>query len=236
MSHAPFTPTHHALLFGWIAREVILAVGEEVGAPLLRQAVQHYGEQRGRRMALRAQANGDPLTFASYLVYGEWRGPAGEMVVEVVGATPDLPQRVHRCSWHAAWESRGLMLYGRYYCQAVDEAIARGFNPDLTLEVNGTRSNGAPCCEFIYRGANLDEATQRWVDARRAALGLSVVAPWEYHAGHLFKSMGEAVIAALSERGRAIMQAALDEFACAYGQSAAQVVSGYASTDFNCLP
>ena len=50
-----FTAEHHALLFAWIARETIVRIGEEEAAPVIRVAVRLYGEQRGHRMALRAQ-------------------------------------------------------------------------------------------------------------------------------------------------------------------------------------
>ena len=67
-----FTETDHAMLFGWMARAVIQRVGEEKGEVVVRQAVRRYGEQRGRRMALRAEANGHPRSMTNYIVYGEW--------------------------------------------------------------------------------------------------------------------------------------------------------------------
>ena len=36
-------------------------------------ATRMYGEGRGRRMALRAMRDGQPLSFSSYKRYGEWR-------------------------------------------------------------------------------------------------------------------------------------------------------------------
>jgi hypothetical protein len=66
-----FSPTHHALLFAWMSLEIIRRAGADEGECIVRSAVQRYGEQRGRRMALRAQANGHPLTMTHYLAYGE---------------------------------------------------------------------------------------------------------------------------------------------------------------------
>ena len=51
------TAAHHALLFAWLTKAIIRRVGHEKAEPVVRQAVQRYGEQRGRRMAFRAQAN-----------------------------------------------------------------------------------------------------------------------------------------------------------------------------------
>ena len=50
---------HHALLFTCISQSVILEIGEKDGGPVLRDAVKKYGEERGRRMALRAQKFGE---------------------------------------------------------------------------------------------------------------------------------------------------------------------------------
>lgn len=85
-----FTARHHALLFAWMAREVVVRVGETTAAPVLRAAVRSYGEQRGHRMALRAQQDGQPLSMAVYLSYREWQAGAGEM------------QQTGVCPWHGS--------------------------------------------------------------------------------------------------------------------------------------
>ncbi|RIE05846.1 hypothetical protein SMC7_05445 [Candidatus Cryosericum terrychapinii] len=74
-----FAAEHRAVLFAWVAREAIARMGEEVAVPVIRASVRPYGEQRGHRMALRAQQDGQPLSMASYLSYREWEVPAGEM-------------------------------------------------------------------------------------------------------------------------------------------------------------
>ncbi len=74
-----FTAQHHALLFTSISREVINTIGEENGEKLIRKAVRKYGQQRGKRMAIRAKRNGHDLTVANYFAYGEWEVPKDEM-------------------------------------------------------------------------------------------------------------------------------------------------------------
>ena len=64
-----FTPTHHALMVAWISRAVVDAVGGDEGERIIRRAVVKYGNQRGRRMAMRAEANGHALTMANYFAY-----------------------------------------------------------------------------------------------------------------------------------------------------------------------
>ncbi len=56
-----FSAAHHAQLFGWISRAIIGMAGEEQGTALIRRAVRSYGRERGRRMALRAIAEGEEV-------------------------------------------------------------------------------------------------------------------------------------------------------------------------------
>ncbi len=55
-----FTEEHHAMLFALISKAVIERAGEQHGEAIIRKAVRQYGAERGRRMALRAQANRHP--------------------------------------------------------------------------------------------------------------------------------------------------------------------------------
>ena len=73
-----FRAMHHAMLFAWISSAVVARVGTGRGEDVVRRGVRRYGEERGHRMALRAQADGEPLTMASYLAYGEWEVELGE--------------------------------------------------------------------------------------------------------------------------------------------------------------
>ncbi len=59
------TATHHALLFSCISKSLIDEIGIQKGEPILTQAVQTYGHQRGKRMALRDRANNHSLTTAN---------------------------------------------------------------------------------------------------------------------------------------------------------------------------
>jgi hypothetical protein len=222
-----FTPTHHALLFAWIARAVVRRTGEAQGQASVRRAVRRYGEQRGRRMALRAQADGQALTMNAYRAYGEWEAPEGETPSEVVREAPNPVAHVLRCPWHRAWEAQGLMDYGRLYCLEVDHALVRGFNPELRLDVNRLMSAGEDCCEFVYHGADLEEK----IEPAKPSVML-----WDYHLGHLCKTMGEVIVEDLGEQGAEAIQEALAEFAAHYGQKAAGIVQGYGDTDFERLP
>jgi len=223
-----FTARHHALLFAWIARAVVKRVGKTEGERVVREAVRRYGEERGQRMRLRSELNGDALTMAHYLAYGEWSVPTGWSESEVLQTVPHRKTHVLKCPWHTAWQEIGLMEFGRLYCVEIDEALVRGFNADLQLDVNGTLTNGSNYCEFVFHDMDGDSLIP-------AAPGRRVLG-WDYHAGHLFTTVGAVVCDRLGEAGRESLDEALAAFAEAFGQAAAEVVVSYRGTDFSRLP
>jgi len=219
-----FTATHHALLFAWISRAVVEGVGVARGETAIRKAVRRYGEQRGRRMALRAQADGQALSMGSFRAYGEWEVDAGQMEHSVVSHGRDMKTHVRKCPWHTAWTEGDLVAYGRFYCLEIDEALVRGFNPNLKLEVNRTQTNDGEYCEFVYR------------DVGGTVSRRGVVMPWGYHTGHLYKTVAEVVVEELGEVGREAVKSALADFAERYGEEAARSVMAYQNTDFDVVP
>ncbi|MHB8106944.1 MAG: L-2-amino-thiazoline-4-carboxylic acid hydrolase [Candidatus Cryosericum sp.] len=227
-----FTAEHHALLFGWIAREAVLRIGEKEVAPVLCAGVRLYGQQRGHRMALRAQQDGQPLSMASYLSYREWEVPVGEMQQTGLPWRGDLRTQVRRCCWATAWQREGLVDFGKYYCQEIDKAVARGFNPDLVVDVKGTRTNGSRMCQIVYRdafkGTLIHEEAQRDPEKR--------ILPWNYHASHLYATMSAVLERELGSAGVGVSQAALATFAARFGRAMADIVTADAGTDFDVLP
>ena len=232
-----FSPRQHALLFAWIAKAVFDRVDKERAESVIRQAVRRYGEQRGGRMALRAEANGHALSMLNYLAYGEWQAAPGESIQKVVEKVPHVVAHVHKCPWHQAWQEKDLLAYGRLYCQEVDEALVRGFNPELEIEVCGTKPEGNEYCEFVFHDANLGFFNTLLLGYRRAVKPADKsVMPWEYHLGHLYKTIGETVAEELSDLGIEAMEAALQEFTRCFGEDAGEVIRAYSGTDFNRLP
>ena len=174
----------------------------------------------------------------NYLVYGEWQAEAGEMEQEITASAPDLHTRVHRCPWNTAWRENGLLPYGRYYCQEIDAALLRGFNPDLKLGVGKTQTNDGEPCEFVFYEARLVGFNKlRYLAGKSIRPGKRAHLPWGYHLGHLYKTVTEVISEALNPaEGLAVEEAALAEFASRYGQPAAQIVRSYRSVDFDSLP
>jgi hypothetical protein len=228
-----FTETHHALLFGWLSKALIEEVGEQKGKVVVSKALRKYGEERGRRMALRAKDNGHALDVANFFAYAEYRPITGKMKAKVTEKSRNFTLEASRCPWCDAWNENGLLPYGRLYCLDIDEAVLRGFNTNLKMNIEGTLSNGAEKCKLVYREANLTLFSYLLVGYKRAIRpGKKVVMPWEYHVGHLFKTFEISILEDLGELGRKAFESALREFSKRYGESATQQVLAFRTTDF----
>jgi hypothetical protein len=231
-----FGPKHHALLFAWMNRKVIRRAGEDKGEKVIRKAVRRYGHQRGRRMALRSQADGQPLSMFNFLVFGEWEGNEEDFDRIILETTPHFHVRVKRCPWNETWVEAGVLPYGRLYCLDLDHALIEGFNPELVLELDATLSNHQRDCDFIYQDANLTPENLKRMTQRRKEVHDRAIMPWDYHLGHLFKTISEVVIEELGDLGKEAMQVAMAEFAGEFGEKAAQIVTGFEAVDFDELP
>jgi hypothetical protein len=228
-----FTETHHALLFAWIAWAVIERVGEQRGEAVIRKATRQYGEQRGRRMALRAQANHHPRNMLNYIAYSEYRPTPGEFELKIIERVPHARANTPKCPWYAAWKENDLMPFGRLYCVEIDPALVRGFNPELHMEVISALPEGDPRCEFVYCNANLTIPNYLLIQYRRTIRpGAKEIKPWEYHVGHLFSTLEKVAVDELGQVGQEAIQAGLDEFAQRYGQQAMQRVVTSHSIDY----
>ncbi|WP_129596258.1 L-2-amino-thiazoline-4-carboxylic acid hydrolase [Anaerophilus nitritogenes] len=232
-----FTATHHALLFAWISKSIVQAIGEKDGERIIRKAVIKYAHQRGRRMALRAKANGDPLTMANYMAYIEWMPQKGEMEQKLVQKSPHTRINVFKCPWHTAWQENDLMPYGRYFCMEVDKALVEGFNKDLVIDIHGTQPNDAKFCDLTFEDAYLTPINMmKLIYKKLIKPGKKAIMSWEYHSGHLYKTIGDVVREELGQQAEEIMTVALRAFTDRYGKEASEIVISYRNTDFDVLP
>jgi hypothetical protein len=215
---------HHALLFAWIAREAVERFGVD-GEKAVLAGVRSYGEQRGRRMALRAQADGRSNGLVSYLVYGELDFKQTENQFDRVRTNPYLEVQAVRCSWYNTWKRRGLLDYGRLYCREIDRAVMRGFNPGFRFEVAGNLTEGAPYCRFLYYGEGLGITnTLRYILWKRR-VGSRAVKPWDYHLGHLYKALTDTLTDMLGSAGQQAAASALAVFAGEYGEEVLSIIN-----------
>ena len=148
-----FSPWHHAVMFGLLAKGICDHFGEAADGLLL-SAVEAYGQERGQRMAARCLRSGDPIDdMASYFAYCEWSWP-GSVKTPPEPGCPYVSYRILACPWHSAWKESGLAEYGYFYCRCVDRAILRGFNPALTLSLPTCLTrNERQGCAFHWESA-----------------------------------------------------------------------------------
>lgn len=194
----------------------------------MRKAVRRYGEQRGRRMALRAQRDRQALNFATYLRYGEWRSVSHESMSERATEGANLINRVRVCPWNNAWLDASLPRFGRLYCQEIDLALVRGFNPELRLEVNQTLSNGGAFCEFVFHQAMATNP-----DAQAVIEPTRTVMPWGYHCAHLYQTCRSVLEDDYGTAGAQAAEAARQAFSKLYGAPALAEMDEYRSGNFN---
>jgi hypothetical protein len=232
-----FNETHHALLFAWIANAVEEQVGQQKGEAVIRKAVRQYGEERGRRMLLRAQAKKHALSMINYLGYREYNISPGVMDLKIISKPPHAMFRISTCPWQRAWEENGLMSVGKLYCLEIDQALLRGFNPDLQLDVILTLSNGDPRCEFVYHDANLKIPNIVLFGYRKGINpGPKAVMPWDYHVGHLFNTFEKTAYEELGKAGKQAVETGLAKFGERYGESAMKKVMVSRNVDFDIVP
>ncbi|MBU0991900.1 MAG: L-2-amino-thiazoline-4-carboxylic acid hydrolase [Proteobacteria bacterium] len=229
-----FKAEHHAMLFAWMAGEIIVRAGEGEAAPIIRKAVRRYGEERGNRMAMRARANGHSCTMIDYLSYTEWKAGMNEVKMDIVAKRPNMRVKIPCCPWHTAWKESDLMAYGRYYCLDIDNAVLRGFNPALTLEVIEVKPDGALDCTMVFHGMNFTISQILSLLSRKYIRpGKRAIMPWDYHTGHIYKTVGDEFIEAFGNKGKEACVAATLKFREYYGHDAARIVEDYARCDFH---
>ena len=130
-----FTEKLHAYIAARFYVRLTHTFGEKGKAAFI-HATQYYAEQRGRRMAKRAIADGQPLTYETYRAYGEWTNTEEMKAAgcanrsEVVKDGPDWEMHIFVCPWHAQFREMGLAEAGDN-----DEIIRKATVPAATIKV-----------------------------------------------------------------------------------------------------
>ena len=230
------TARSHAYLFGVIARETIDTFGE-IGEQAIAKGVVLYGQQRGRRMAMRAAADELESSALNYVLYGEWSSAPSEMDFSILSKNPDIQYWIKKCPWHDVWFEQGqLEQYGYLYCKYIDIAIAQGYNQRLKFDVLKNRGLGDDVCDMRLRNAHVTGADEVEFALRIERLGNKAKMPWDYHCAHLFKTLWEVVVSTFGFGGMESMQKALQAFGKVYGRKTGDDILKLMDTDFNVIP
>lgn len=191
-------------------------------------ATQYYAGQRGRRMAQRAIRDGQSLTQASYNYYGEWVNTEeikAQGIANRSERTTEGYSKITCCPWHVQFQEMGCQEAGAVYCQYLDAAISRGFNPELGYVVDQTLHT-ADCCIHRLTTGPISEGSERG----KNPAGLK---SFEYHCAHSFWAYHEVVEAIFQSEGEKVNRLVLEDFARDYGREMADVLWSYREVNFN---
>lgn len=208
---------HFAVMYGLIARETIGRFGAE-GEAAVREGIREYGLAYGRRLADRAKADGRPNDFVSYSVYGEFDFSETGNVMDLEQRTPHVVIVFSKCGWCEAWKHKGMLDVGRIYCEEIDRAIIRGFNPAFRFAVDTTLTGGAERCRLIYLDGELGDEMLLRLLTEKQRVGQSALRPFKSRVEHVYRAMAQVLIPRFGEAGRIALAAGLAAFQDMYGE------------------
>lgn len=116
-----------ALMFCHLTKEVEKEFSDK-GIEAIRRGVQNFGEERGRNIAQKTEKNGNDNSAEYYLsTYDMDRSELFQSDDKVEGNV--VEQTFNKCVFAEVFSKYGLEEYGIHYCEIIDGAIAKGYNP-----------------------------------------------------------------------------------------------------------
>lgn len=220
----------------WIVSEYYKLLVEEwgeVGKQAFIQAANTYGEQRGKRMAMRAIRDGKPLNFESYFAYGEYMSTAEFFNVEMWCDEGVVNEKVTKCPWNSIFAKRGMLECGAVYCKEIDKAIVRGFSPDLLMKTESTQHFG-PCCRFYFYH---DEVKSNTLEiAENSTINRNdIIMPLSYHCVHVFSVFDKIVCSIFKQKGKIISEKVLETLRDEFGEEASEFIKSKKAMPFDTL-
>jgi len=120
-----------ARIFAHVSKAMVEQFGEQ-GREAVLNGVRTFGEERGRDIARRAAAAGKPNTKDHYLSNYDM-GRSDLFEYETTFHPTEIEQTFTKCAFGEQWKKDGMHEYGILYCQMIDPAIAKGFNPNFEV-------------------------------------------------------------------------------------------------------
>ena len=137
-----------AELFASMCKAIIEKLGPDEGEAVIKEAVEYFGRQRGKRIAETVKQMGKPLSFKNWLIYSDISGE--NFAVKPDLDNGDLVVQVGTCQFMKAAEKWDLGEYAKIYCKYADYAILEGYNPDIKLVLEDRGKTGKDHCLFRY--------------------------------------------------------------------------------------
>ncbi|WP_232699964.1 L-2-amino-thiazoline-4-carboxylic acid hydrolase [Brevibacillus daliensis] len=121
-----------AKLFAQLSKAVVEQFDDE-GKDTIREGVRTFGEERGRGIAQRARANGEKNTIINYL--SNYDMGRSDLFTYTSDFKPEeIEQNFTACPFGQQWGDDNMHEYGILYCEMIDPAVARGYNPKFEVE------------------------------------------------------------------------------------------------------
>jgi hypothetical protein len=140
-----------AKIVGPLVRAMIAEVGRERAIALVRTVITELAHQGGADLA---RALGDSSLEAFACSLDRWK-EGGALEIEMLEQGPTrLSFSVTRCRFAEMYRALGLADLGFSLSCERDFALIEGFNPDLKLTRTQTIMEGAPFCDFRFRGTD----------------------------------------------------------------------------------
>jgi predicted hydrocarbon binding protein len=136
--------TLYAQLFCTIAEELITQCGEEGGKALI-NAVQKFGEKRGRKRAEIVKSLGKENSLKNFFIYGDSDDMSElKLRLKLIDGNPEII--VRDCAFCNGCKEWGKEEYGNIYCEYIDKSMLKGYNPHLKLEMRSFLTKGDKNC------------------------------------------------------------------------------------------
>jgi hypothetical protein len=117
-----------AQLYIAFARTLVTELGQEKGEAVIRKSILRYGQEVGRKIRERVEAEGLPLTIENYRRFSDL--PSLGFSSRSVDTEGGRVSRVDDCVLASVWKELGEQALGRLYCY-VDQAKIEAYNPEL---------------------------------------------------------------------------------------------------------
>jgi hypothetical protein len=142
-----------AMLYYFMAKEIVDSEGEEKGRDIIRRAVWKFGRYRGAKIRENVDARGLPADLENLVKYYDM--PTSKLTETEVKVTPSSYEEVTRhCTFADVWTAFGAGSLGLIYCEQ-DFALAEGFNKDIKCSrTSDMMEPGADTCELQMRLRN----------------------------------------------------------------------------------
>jgi hypothetical protein len=121
-----------AKLFAQVSKFFVDKYGEP-GKDAIREGVRTFGEARGHGIAERAKYMGEPNTIENYLSNYDM-GRSDLFEYESIFEPENIEQTFTKCPFGQQWADDDMHEYGILYCQMIDPAVAKGYNPAFEVE------------------------------------------------------------------------------------------------------